>query len=79
MCIGGAEIAYFYLFGGIGALKPMAANVVIPTVVSGTIVITAIAAYFIFRESLAPIQFAGVGCIIIGMLLLYFGKGLALG
>ena len=79
LCIGGAEIAYFYLFRGIGALKPMAANVVIPTVVSGTIVITAIAAYFIFRESLAPIQFAGVGCIIIGMLLLYFGKGLALG
>ena len=52
---------------------------VIPTVVSGTIVIGAIAAYFIFRESLAPIQFAGVGCIILGVLLLYFGKGLALG
>ncbi len=79
LCIGGAEIAYFYLFGGIGTIKPMAANVVIPTVVSGTIVITAIAAYFIFRESLTPIQFAGVGCIILGVLLLYFGKGVALG
>ena len=79
LCIGGAEIAYFYLFRGIGTSNPMAANVVIPTVVSGTIVITAIAAYFVFRESLAPIQFAGVGCIILGVLLLYFGKGLALG
>ena len=79
LCIGGAEIAYFYLFAGIGGSKPMAATVVIPTVVSGTIVITAIAAYFIFRESLAPIQFAGVGCIILGVLLLSFGKGLALG
>ncbi len=79
LCIGGAEIAYFYLFRGMGTSNPMAANVVIPTVVSGTIVITAIAAYFIFRESLAPIQFAGVGCIILGVLLLSFGKGLALG
>lgn len=79
LCIGGAEITYFYLFGSIGTLKPMAANVVIPTVVSGTVVVTVVAAYFIFRESLGPVQFAGVGCIILGMLLLYFGKGLALG
>ncbi len=79
LCIGGAEIAYFYLFRGVGTSSPMAANVVIPPVVSGTIVITAIAAYFMFRESLAPIQLAGVGCIILGVLLLYFGKGLALG
>ncbi len=79
LCIGGAEIAYFYLFGGVGAIKPMAANVVIPTVVSGTIVITAIAAYFIFRESLTPIQFAGIGCVIFGVALLHLGKGAALG
>ena len=79
LCIGGAEIAYFYLFSGIGTIKPMAANLVIPTVVSGTIVITVIAAYFIFSETLALIQLAGLGCVIIGMLLLYFGKDLALG
>ena len=78
LCIGGAEIAYFYLFGGIGHSKPMAANVVIPTVVSGTIVITAIASYFIFRENLAPMQFAGICCIILGLLLLYYGRGLRL-
>ena len=60
LCIGGAEITYFYLYGGIGSSKPMEANV-------------------IFRESLAPIQIAGVGCNILGVLLLYFGKGLALG
>ncbi len=79
LCIGGAEIAYFYLFAGIGTMKPMTANLVIPTVVSGTIVITVIAAYFIFSETLALIQLAGLGCIIIGVLLLYFGKDLALG
>ncbi len=79
LCIGGAEIAYFYLFRGVGTSNPMAASVVIPTVVSGTIVITAIAAYFMFRESLVPIQLAGIGCIILGVLLLSLGKGLALG
>ena len=79
LCIGGAEIAYFYLFAGIGTIKPMAANVVIPTVVSGTIVITAIAAYFIFRESLTPIQLAGIGCVVLGVVLLNLGKGTALG
>lgn len=78
LCIGGAEIAYFYLFGGIGGIKPMAATVVIPTVVSGTILITVIAAYFIFSETLGMIQLAGLGCIVIGMLLLYYGKDLAL-
>jgi drug/metabolite transporter (DMT)-like permease len=78
LCIGGAEIAYFYLFGGVGGIKPMAANLVIPTVVSGTIVITAIAAYFVFRESLTPIQFAGIGCVILGVALLHLGKGVAL-
>jgi len=79
LCIGGAEIAYFYLFGGVGAIKPMAANVVIPTVVSGTVVITVIAAYFVFRESLAPIQLAGIGCVVLGVVLLHLGKGAALG
>ena len=78
LCIGGAEIAYFYLFGGIGGIKPMAATVVIPTVVSGTILITVIAAYFIFSETLGMIQLAGLGCIVIGMLLLYYGKDMAL-
>ena len=65
MCIGGAEIAYFYLFGGIGTGKPMTANMVIPTVVSGTIVITVVAAYFVFGETLALTQLTGVACIIL--------------
>lgn len=78
LCIGGAEIAYFYLFSGIGTGKPMAANMVIPTVVSGTIVITVIAAYFLFAETLALTQLTGVACIILGLLLLYLGKGHAL-
>ena len=78
LCIGGAEIAYFYLFGGLGSGTPMAANMVIPTVVSGTIVITVIAAYFVFGETLALTQVTGVACIVLGLLLLYLGKGPAL-
>ena len=74
LCIGGAEIAYFYLFGGIGGIKPMAANVVIPTVVGGTIAITLIIAYLAFGEKLTAVQMAGVGCVIAGLLLLYLGK-----
>ncbi len=63
----------------VAATSTIAATVVIPAVVSGTIVISVIAAYFIFSETLALIQLAGLGCIIIGILLLHFGKDLALG
>ncbi len=79
LCIGGAEIAYFYLFGGMSGVKPMAANVVIPTVVCGTIAITVVASYFAFGEKLAPVQMAGVGCIMAGIALLYLGKSTATG
>jgi hypothetical protein len=35
---GAAEIGYFYLFGGVVEIRPIAANVAIPIVVSGAIV-----------------------------------------
>lgn len=70
-CIGGAEIAYFYLFGGIGAEKPMAASIAIPTIVGGTILITLVVAFFLFNESLSWIQLVGGACIILGILLLF--------
>ncbi len=78
LCVGVAEIAYFYLFSGIGTGKPMAANMVIPAVVSGNIVITVVATYFVFGETPALTQLTGVACIILGLLLLYLGKGHAL-
>jgi drug/metabolite transporter (DMT)-like permease len=79
LCIGGAEIAYFYLFGGMGGIKPMAANVVIPTVVCGTIAIAVVVSYFAFGEKLAPVQMVGVGCIMAGMALLYLGQSTTTG
>ncbi len=75
LCIGGAEIAYFYLFGGIGGREPMAASVAIPTIVSGTVVITMLASAFLLRESLNWTQLVGGGCIVLGVIILFLNKG----
>jgi drug/metabolite transporter (DMT)-like permease len=75
LCIGVAEIAYFYLFRGVGGGGPMAANVAIPAIVSGTIILTVIGAYFVFGEQLSARQFAGIGCVVLGILLLFAGRG----
>ena len=77
LCIGAAEIAYFYLFGGTISGPSMAANVVIPTVVSGTVVITVLATYVLFKETLFPTQLIGVACIILGLILLHSRGGVA--
>lgn len=74
LCIGGAEIAYFYLFGGIGVEKPMAASIAIPTIVSGTIIITMVAAAFLLNESLSWGQLIGGACIILGILIMHLGR-----
>ena len=74
LCIGGAEIAYFYLFGGIGTDEPMAANVAIPTIVSGTVIITMLASYLILREPLNWNQLVGGSCIVLGVVILFLNK-----
>ena len=35
LCIGAAEVCYFYLFGGVGGIRPLPASLVIPAVVAG--------------------------------------------
>ena len=74
LSIGCAEIAYFYLFGGVAGIKPMAAGIAIPVVVSGTIVITQALGVVLFDEPLGWSQAAGSGCIILGIVLLFQGK-----
>lgn len=76
-CIGGAEIAYFYLFSGIGGEKPMAASIAIPVVVGGTILISLVVAFFLFGEALSWKQALGGACIIFGILFLFSGKSAA--
>jgi hypothetical protein len=51
VCIGAAEIGYLYLFDTLGGAKPMAANVAIPSIVCGTIVITMLFLYTILKEN----------------------------
>ncbi len=74
ICIGGAEIAYFYLFGGIGGVKPMPATVAVPVIVSGTIVITMVVGYLVFKETLSWRQLVGGACIVVGIAILFLGK-----
>jgi drug/metabolite transporter (DMT)-like permease len=71
LCIGGAEIAYFYLFGGLGGGKAMPANIAIPVIVSGTIVITMIVAYFLLKEPMTWRQVVGCFVIIAGIGILF--------
>lgn len=74
VCIGGAEIAYFYLFGGVGGAKPMAASVAIPTIVSGTVVVTLLFSLFVLQEPLSWSQWLGSGCIVLGIVLLFLKR-----
>ena len=71
ICIGGAEIGYLYLFGGVGLSKPMAANVAIPTIVSGTIVIAMLFSYFVLKEPISLNQVLGSLLIVFGIVLFF--------
>ncbi|KLN59724.1 hypothetical protein WH96_16305 [Kiloniella spongiae] len=74
ICIGGAEIGYLYLFGGIGLTKPMDASVVIPTIVSGTIVIALIFSFFVLNETISVTQVFGAGLVIGGIVLMFINS-----
>ena len=67
LCIGLAEILYFYLFRGIDGEKALNASSAIPFIVGGTIVITVVISVFVFGESLNKGQWAGVALAFAGM------------
>lgn len=71
ICIGIAEILYFYLFSGISGLPAMSASVVIPTVVAGTVVLALVASTVLFGERLNLYQLFGGLMITGGIVLLY--------
>jgi len=73
--IGGAEIAYFYVFRGVGGAPALPASVVVPVIVAGTIVLTTLAAVFWFGETVSAIQIAGVLLVVAGLGLLVYGAG----
>ena len=59
LCIGAAEIGYFYLFRGVAGGEPMAANVAIPIVVSGAIVFTLLVSWLVLREPFTSVRCSG--------------------
>ena len=73
LCIGLAEIGYFYLFRGVGGTAPIAANVAIPAIVTGTVVITILLSAMVLKETLAPIQIGGTVVVIVGIAMIFSG------
>jgi len=72
LCIGAAEIAYFYLFGGVGLAKPMPASVAIPIIVSGTIVLALFLSRFVLGEEISWNQILGSILIVLGIATIFF-------
>ena len=71
LCIGAAEIGYFYLFRGVGGAEPMAANVAIPVIVSGAIVLTVIVSWLVFREPFTWTRLLGAALVACGVVVLF--------
>ena len=67
--IGFAEIGYFYLFNAANPNGPLNANTAIPVILGGTILITMIFSFYIFRESFNYQKILGTLFIIIGIYL----------
>ena len=71
LCIGAAEIGYFYLFRGIGGGEPMEANVAIPVIVSGAIVLTVILSWLVLREPFTWARLLGAALVAGGVVVLF--------
>ena len=81
LCIGAAEIGYFYLYRGVAGGEPMAANVAIPIVVSGAIVLTLLVSWFVLREPFTALRLLGTVLVAVGVVILCAdsARGLAAG
>lgn len=75
LCIGAAEIGYFYLFGGIGLDRPMRAGVAIPVIVAGTVAIATVASVVVFGEAFGWRQLAGTVLVAGGIVLIFLEPG----
>ena len=77
VCIGAAEIGYFYLFRGVGGAEPMPANVAIPVIVSGAIVLTVLVSWFVLREPFTWVRLLGAALVVAGVVTLFAGSARA--
>ena len=74
VCIGLAEIGYFYLFRGFLSSDPVPAGIAIPTIVGGTILIAFLASWLVFSESFTWLRFLGIVLIITGVIAIFAGN-----
>ena len=74
LCIGLAEIGYFYLFRGVGGAGPMNASVAVPVIVTGTVVLTLVLSSLVLNESLGTMQVAGAVVVVIGIAMIFSGR-----
>ena len=74
LCIGAAEIGYFYLFRGIAGGEPMPANVAIPIIVSGAIVITLLVSWLVLGEPFTWVRLLGAALVVCGVVVLFAGS-----
>ena len=71
LCIGLAEIGYFYLFRGVGGAGPVAASVAVPVIVTGTVVLTMLLSFFALKEPIGAMQIAGTVVVVIGIAMIF--------
>ena len=71
LCIGLAEVGYFYLFRGVGGTGPVPASVAVPVIVTGTVVLTMLLSCLALKESLGTMQVAGTVVVVIGIAMVF--------
>lgn len=71
VAIGAAEIGYFYLFSGTGGFVPAPSAIVIPVIVSGTVLLTMIASVILLGESISIRGWIGATLVIVGIGLIF--------
>ena len=67
VCIGLAEIMYFYLFRSAPGEKAVSASTAIPIIVGGTIIIATVVSWLVFKETLNPGQWIGIAITFAGL------------
>ncbi len=73
LCIGAAEICYFYLYTGVAGGAPLPVSVVMPVIIAGSVLLGLVIAWRLFAEPLGWLQLCGGAMIAAGIALLFVG------
>ena len=69
--IGAAEVAYYYLFSGIGQARVIEANVAVPIIVGGTVGVVVLASALLLKEAFGWPQMVGTALIMGGVFMTF--------